>query len=288
MGTLVEVLLPESHAGCAGAVDRLFADWEDELSRFRASSGLSGLNAMAGRPAPAGPLLRRVVRRALDAAAETDGVFDPLLGRQLRELGYDVSFDRIGSPPPSGAPPTPGGAWRRVELDDAAGTITLPAGARLDLGGIAKGMAVDASISLLRALGVEPALVSAGGDIAVIPRPEGWAVEVLTHAEPAVVSLRRGAIATSTTRRRRWLQDGVPRHHLLDPASGLPARSNVHSATVTAASCAAAEVAAKVALVLGRDRGGRFLHDRGLTGLLVEDGRSTPVGGWPAPLAAAS
>jgi FAD:protein FMN transferase len=288
MGTHVEVLLPDFQAECARAVDHLFADWERELSRFRPASGLSRLNATAGRPAPAGPLLRRVARRALDAAARTDGVFDPLLGRQLEAVGYDVTFDRIASPPPSGAPPVPGGAWRHVEIDDAAGTITLPAGARLDLGGIAKGMAVDASIRLLRRLGVESALVSAGGDIAVLPRSEGWPVEVHTHAGPAVVSLLRGAIATSTTRRRRWVQDGVERHHLLDPASGLPARSEVHSATVTAETCEVAEVAAKVALVLGRDRGTRFLAGRGLTGILVEAGRSTPAGSWPAALAAAS
>jgi len=288
MGTRVEILLPNSQAECARVVDDLFAEWEEELSRFRAASGLSRLNAMAGRPAPAGPLLRRVVCRALDAAVATDGVFDPLLGRQLDEVGYDVTFDRIAWPPPSDARATPGGAWRRVEVDDAAGMITLPAGARLDLGGIAKGMAVDASISLLQGLGVESALVNAGGDIAVIAQPEGWPVEVQTHEGSAVVLLLRGAIATSTTRRRRWLQGRVERHHLLDPASGLPARSEVHSATATATSCASAEVAAKVALVLGRDRGSRFLAERGLTGLLVESGRSTPVGSWPIPLAAAS
>ncbi len=288
MGTRVDVLLPDWQAECARAVEDLFADWEQELSRFRPASGLSRLNGAAGRPAPAGPLLRRVVRRALDAAAATDGVFDPLLGRQLEEVGYDVTFDCIASPPPSDAPATPGGAWRRVDVDDTAGMVTLPAGARLDLGGIAKGMAADASISLLRGLGVESALVNAGGDIAVIAQPGGWPVEVQTHDGSAVVSLLRGGIATSTTRRRRWLQGGVERHHLLDPATGLPARSEVHSATVTADSCADAEVAAKVALVLGRDRGSRFLAERGLTGLLVGDGCSTPVGSWPAPLAAAS
>lgn len=288
MGTRVAVVLPDSQAECARAVEDLFAEWEGELSRFRPTSGLSRVNAMGGAPAPAGPLLRRVVRGALAAAAATDGVFDPLLGRQLEEVGYDVTFDRIASPPLSDAPATPGGAWRRVEVDDAAGTITLPAGARLDLGGIAKGMAVDASITLLEGLGVESALVSAGGDLAVIAQPGGWPVEVQTHDGAVVVSLLCGAIATSTTRRRRWLQGGVERHHLLDPASGLPARTEVHSATVTATSCADAEVAAKVALVLGRDRGCRFLAERGLTGLLVEDGRSTSVGSWPIPLAAAS
>ena len=288
MGTRVSVLLPDSQAECACAVRDLFAEWEQELSRFRPGSGLSRLNAAAGRPAPAGPLLRLVVRRALDAAAETDGVFDPLLGRQLEEVGYDVTFDAIASPSPGDAPANPGGAWRHVEVEDAAGMIRLPAGARLDLGGIAKGMAVDASISLLEDLSVESALVDAGGDIAAIAQPEGWPVEVGTHDGSAVVSLLRGAIATSTTQRRRWLQGGVERHHLLDPASGLPACSDVHSATVTADTCADAEVAAKVALVLGRDRGSRFLAGRGLTGLLVEDDRSTPVGTWPIPLAAAS
>ena len=288
MGTQVEVLLPDARAECADGVRDLFADWERELSRFRPTSGLSRLNATAGGPAPAGPLLRRVVRRALAAAAATGGVFDPLLGRQLEDVGYDVTFDRIAASPASGARPTPGGAWRRLVVDDAAGVITLPAGASLDLGGIAKGMAVDASVSLLRSLGVGSALVSAGGDIGVIPRSEGWPVEVQTHAGPVVVSLLHGAIATSTTRRRRWFQDGVERHHLLDPATGLPARSEVHSATVTAATCEAAEVAAKVTLVLGRERGRRFLAERGLTGVLVEDGCSTPVGSWPAPLAEAS
>lgn len=288
MGTRIEVVLPDSQAECARAVDDLFAGWEQELSRFRPASGLSRVNTAAGRPAPAGPLLRRVVRRALDAAAATDGTFDPLLGRQLEAIGYDVTFDRIASPSPSEAPATPGGAWRRVVVDDRAGTITVPAGARLDLGGIAKGMAVDASISLLQDAGVDSALVNAGGDIAVIAHPEGWPVEVETHAGSTVVSLLRGAIATSTARSRRWLQGGVERHHLLDPRSGLPARSEVHSATVTADSCADAEVAAKVALVLGRHRGSRFLAERGLTGLLVEDGRSTPVGSWPVSVGASS
>lgn len=288
MGTRVTVMLPDSQAECARSVAALFADWEQELSRFRPGSGLSRLNAAAGRPAPAGPLLRRVVRRALDAAAATDGVFDPVLGRQLEEVGYDVTFDRVASPPPSEAPATPGGAWQRVEVDDSAGMITVPAGAHLDLGGIAKGMAVDASISLLQSLGVDSALVDAGGDIAVIARPEGWPVEVQTHVGSAVVSLLRGAIATSTTRRRRWFQGGVERHHLLDPATGLPARSDVHSATVTADSCAEAEVAAKAALVLGRERGTAFLAGRGLTGLLVGGDTSTPVGSWPIPLEAAS
>jgi FAD:protein FMN transferase len=288
MGTRVDVLVPEPQAESAHAVEGLFAEWERELSRFQPSSGLARVSAAAGRPAPAGPLLRRVVRRALEAAAATDGVFDPLLGRQLEEVGYDVTFERIGSPPPSGAPATPGGAWREIAVDDTEGTITLPAGTGLDLGGIAKGMAVDAAISLLRARGVGSALVNAGGDIAAIARPGGWPVEVQTHDGSAVVSLLHGAIATSTTGRRRWRQGGVERHHLLDPGSGLPARSDVHSATVTAESCADAEVAAKVALVLGRVRGSLFLAQRGLTGLLVGAAGSTPVGSWPARVAAAS
>jgi thiamine biosynthesis lipoprotein len=291
MGTRVEVLLPQREATRAVAVERLFADWEAQLSRFRSDSELSRVNAAGGRASAAGPLLRHVLRRALEFAGGTGGVFDPTLGAAIAAVGYDASFDRIGHSHRSNATSAPAGGWRRVEIDDAAGAITLPAGVRLDLGGIAKGLAVDAALSLLAGLGVETALVNAGGDLAVsgLPqRSEGWPVQVQTHDGAVVVPLLRGAIATSTTARRRWLQDGVERHHLLDPATGLPSRSGVVAATVAADSCELAELAAKVALLLGRERGRISLAERGLSGLLVEHDRSTPVGAWPRPLELAS
>jgi FAD:protein FMN transferase len=138
-------------------------------------------------------LLPRVVRRALDVAAATDGVFDPTLGAEIATLGYDVTFDRIDHAGSRNGTRVVGGAWRQVEVDDAARTITLPAGARFDLGGIAKGMAVDASLSPLVGVGAETALVNAGGDMAVsgpLDQAEGWP---FAPYPLYLILLRRGA-----------------------------------------------------------------------------------------------
>lgn len=292
MGTQLEVILPADapHAALA-RVRALFDHWERALSRFDPDSELSRLNLRAGTgPVAVGPVLFGVVRSALRAAARTGGAFDPLLGNRLRALGYDRPFadgldatDAAPDAPVADAPPA--GAWRDVRLDPECRTIDLPAGASLDLGGIAKGMAVDASIALLRAAGAASALVSAGGDLAVAGRPPGgahWPVSIDGAPGLAPVPLERGALATSGTARRRWRRGAVEHHHLLDPRTGLPARSSLRSVSVVAGTCRQAEVAATVAMVLGPLDGPRALARSGLPGLLIHgSGDATAVGGWP-------
>jgi FAD:protein FMN transferase len=268
----------------------LFDAWETTLSRFRPESELSRLNERPGRPVRASTLLLTVLDRALASARDTDGLYDPTLGRRLEDLGYDRSFELIPSVA-AGSPPArePGGAWRAVALDRASGTVVVPPGVRLDLGGIAKGMAVDAAAAALRRAGVTDALVSAGGDLAVVGRPPGrpgWPVAVDGHDGPPVW-VARGALATSSVGRRRWRQGDLERHHLLDPRTGEPAAGGLRSVTVAASRCARAEVAAKAALILG-PRGGRaFLAERGLSGLLLPaSGPPLVVGTWPGERAA--
>ncbi|HET7558896.1 MAG TPA: FAD:protein FMN transferase, partial [Limnochordia bacterium] len=181
-----------------------------------------------------------------------------------------------------------GGDWRGVRLDRTRRTVMLPPGAALDFGGIAKGMAVDAALATLRAQGVRAALVDAGGDLAVLGTPPGeagWPIAVAAEAErsPWMVTLQRGALATSGVGRRRWQKDGVWRHHLIDPRTGLSAAGGLRAASVAAGSCRQAEVAAKTALILGPEAGARFLAAHRLAGLLVDDeGRRLSVGAWPA------
>ena len=293
MGTRVEVTVPhDAERGVEALVQRLFAQREAALSRFRPGSELSRLNAAAGTTVPVGALLLASVESALAGARATDGAFDPSLNAQIRRLGYDRSFDEIAAGPGmrEGGGIGPGGAWRRIVIDRDWSCVTLPGGVALDLGGIAKGMAVDASIALLRDAGVEAALVSAGGDLAVLGRPPGragWTIDVRTPRGGAPLTLERGAIVTSGIERRSWRQGGLERHHLLDPATGLPARSGVWSASAVAATCERAEVAATAAFVLGAGAGARFLARNGLTGLIVTpSGGCLPVGDWPAALAA--
>ena len=287
MGTTVTVIAPDAAADEAAAwTANLFETWEACLSRFRPDSELSRLNASAGREAAVGPLLLDVVENAVSAARATDGLFDPTLLRPLVAAGYDRTFEDVAADgADDGADPGYAGGWRKVTVDRRRGTVTLPAGAGVDVGGIAKGMAVDAAVAGLEASGISPVAVDAGGDLAVRGSPPGlrtWPIQVeLPEGRHRVVAIASGAMATSSIGRRRWVRGGRERNHLIDPRTAAPVASDGWSVTVAADTCARAEVAAKVALLLGSPAAGAFLVRHGLTGLFVRrDGTQLAMGAW--------
>jgi thiamine biosynthesis lipoprotein len=163
--------------------------------------------------------------------------------------------------------------------------VRVPVGGALDLGGIAKGMAADAAVAELREAGVPYALVNAGGDLAthgLPPESDGWAVGIdNVDLGGGAALLAGGALATSSTLRRRWSRGGDSQHHLLDPLSGLPLEGELVQATVTAASCRQAEVAAKVAMLGTMAEASAFVLQHGLTAALVtRAGDQLRVGQW--------
>ncbi len=299
MGTQVTVLAPEAAAAIAGRdIEALFAEWERILSRFQPTSELSRLNAArrgatARREVLVGDLVLAVTRAALAAAEATDGIFDPTLLHALVAEGYDRSFDLLPAARSwTGPTAVPGrGQWRDVRVDLLLRSISLPPGVGLDFGGIAKGMAVDAAVEHLRVSGITPVVVEAGGDLAVhgAPTDGTWPIAVETGSTITNVELDRGAMATSSVAKRRWVVNGEVRHHLLDPHTGRAAATDLLSATVVANTCREAEVAAKCALILGEAAGGAFLDRLGLAGLLVApDDRIVPIGGWALATGAAA
>jgi thiamine biosynthesis lipoprotein len=288
MGTDIRLIAPRNDLERVEDTARLvFAEWDAELSRFRPDSELSRLNR--GERFPVSALTLEVVRRALRWAQATDGWFDPTLGRQMRKMGYDRPFEEMDpeTDPDPLQPPvaTPGGGWRSVTVRPDRAAIELPAGVELDLGGIAKGMAVDATLDRLQEMGVAPVLVNAGGDLAVrgVPKfPGYWSINVGDFAAWPPLPLVRGAVATSGTERRAWRRGGARQHHLIDPRTGTPARTGVRRVTVVADSCEAAEVAAKVALLSGPEVGRRLLEEWGMAARLELDaGLVQCVGPWP-------
>lgn len=290
MGTTVSLLLPDGHRDEGTAEARaLFAEWEATLSRFRPESELSRLNARAGETVEVSALLLKVLTTALAAASATRGLYDPTLLHPMIAFGYDRSFDDLSADAPGTLPPyltlTTGG-WRAITVDQQHQRVTLPPGAGLDFGGIAKGMAVDATVARLRECGIASALVNAGGDLAVLglpPAGDAWPIAIAGIPTHRTLPLQHGALATSGIARRRWRQGGIQRHHLLDPRTGQPSASGLWSASVVADRCEQAEVAAKVAFILGREQGGAFLQTHGLPGLLIAlDGSWCAVGAWPA------
>jgi len=284
MGCEVALLGPVDRPDAMALAQRVFEAWDRQFSRFRPDSELEQLNDAEGRPFAASELMLTVVATALRAARATDGLFDPLLGGRMRELGYDRTFDELPVDRPAMQVSSwRGGAWREIAIDDRNGTVRLPNGYRLDLGGIAKGMAVDAALDALVTSGLPYAAVSAGGDLAVAGLPPGsgsWPVEI-EGSDGTVVALRGGAMATSSVLRRRWHVGPEERHHLLDPRTGMPVAGPILQASVAAATCGQAEVAAKMALLSDLPVAiGRLEHHRLAALLVTSEAEAWRVGTW--------
>ena len=154
--------------------------------------------------------------------------------------------------------------------------VELDANVRLDLGGIGKGYAAARAARLLSAAG--PALVNAGGDVAVSGGI--WPVGVQTAAGDLTLELSGGALATSGRDRRRWRRNGREVHHLIDPETGTSSRSDLVRLTVVARDAVEAEVWAKALFLVGEDQAAKEADERGLPCLLVTaDGRTRLAGG---------
>ena len=241
------------------SIERLFAERNGMFSRFVAGSELNRVNAAAGAPVRVSAAFASMLELALAAAEESGGLVDPTLGSALAAAGYDVDFDSVrddGRPAEQG----PRGCRRSVRL---VGTYVLaPTGSVLDLNGVVKGKTVDDALALLSGEG----FVSAGGDLAT----RGGTIVAVPGG--GTVRLVRGALATSGSDRRRWLRGGRVQHHLIDPSTGRPSASPWRQVTVCAATCLGADVAAKVAFLLG-DSGPDWLDEAGIPGsFLAQDG----------------
>jgi len=254
-------------------VERLFAALEASLSRFRPDSDLERLNRSQAETIIVSPLLANALEDALHAAAATDGLCDPTIAAALNAAGYDRTFAEIEPGPLH--PALPAGRWREIHL--AGLLVRRPAGLRVDLNGVVKGRAVDDALALLEGNG----FVSAGGDLAT----RGELVVALPAGD--TVTLQSGALATSGVTTRSWSREnGVRAHHLIDPATGAPADVRWSCVTVCAATCLAADVAAKTAFLLGDD-GPAWLEQRGLQGRFLAEAEIVLAGGWPQSTAEA-
>jgi thiamine biosynthesis lipoprotein len=259
-------------------------------SRFRTDSEICALHAGDGQQVS--PLLAEAIAVALRAAELTDGDVDPTVGAAMSAIGYDRDFEQVQRTSATSHPVTvrtiPG--WRQVRLDGQM--LTMPEGVQLDLGATAKAWAADRSAAQIAQQVGCGVLVSLGGDIAVAgPAPEGgWRIRVQdVTSEPddppdgpyALVAIRDGGLATSSTAARRWQRGGDVLHHILDPRTGLPAEPVWRTVSVAAGTCADANAASTAAVIRGRAALG-WLARLGLPSRLVDaTGVVFTVAGWP-------
>jgi thiamine biosynthesis lipoprotein len=281
-------------------VERL-ADLEARWSRFRPDSEISRLNLAQGGAQLLSPATYALVERAVAAWRLTDGRFDPTVLPAVLQLGYDRSHEDLPPAPPPGWPavdvppdacgPAPGGG--AVELVPAIGAARLAAGVALDPGAIGRGFAADLIAGELVAAGADGVLVEIDGDVRASgrgPVAGAWLVEVEDPHRPgrplARLAVQDGAVATSSTARRRWGRDGRSVHLVVDPRTGRPVDDGLASVTVLAGDAWLAEALSTAALVAGAEQVAGFLAERHATALVVRtDGTCEhvgPIGGFLA------
>jgi thiamine biosynthesis lipoprotein ApbE len=318
LGTSAVLLVTDTRAlGEARAIlERELAEIDRACSRFREDSDLQRVNAGAGRFVSVSPLLIEAVQVALRAAELTDGDVDPTVGNALVLAGYDRDWSLLRKPadepdrtarggegyragaensPDNRQPPTvralltPG--WQAIELDSKRAAIRVPTGVRLDLGATAKAWVADRATGAVHEATGAGTLVSLGGDIATagVAPEDGWRIYVTDdHRNPSggqgqTIEIHSGGIATSSTAVRRWSHEGRTRHHIIDPATGVPVIRTWRTVSVAAETCLDANIASTAALIRA-DSAAAWLEQLGLPARLVSNqGAVHRVSGWPAP-----
>lgn len=259
MGAGVHVVVD----GPAPLVDRArrrIEDLDARWSRFRPDSEISRLNQAGGQLSVLSQLTFDLVRRSVDGHRRTGGSFDPTLLGDVIRAGYDGDFHHLAPDRPS----APTSAWSSgmtgVLLFPASRAVMLPAGVGFDPGGIGKGLAADVVATELVHAGADGACVNIGGDLRVTGTWAGGVAWPLAIDHPdgapglARLEVIDGGVATSSTLRRVWTIGGEHRHHLIDPATGRAAVTDLVSVSVVAATAWEAEVLAKAGILAGAER----------------------------------
>jgi thiamine biosynthesis lipoprotein len=263
MGTRITVEVWHADAAAAdSAIDAVIAEMhrvDALMSTFKPESQLSKVNrdAAAG-PVKVDPELAGLLARALEFSEMSGGAFDITYA----SVGYLYDYRERRHPTEAQIEAAlPAINWRHVAVDREASTVRfLRPGVRVDLGGIAKGHAVDACIAILAKRGITNATVTAGGDSRILGDRRGrpWIVGI-RHPDDrerviARVPLEDAAISTSGDYERYFDEDGVRYHHIIDPKTGKSPKG-VRSVTVIAPSSTLAEGLTKSVFILGPKEG---------------------------------
>lgn len=262
-----------AYLGCADPLDLedQIPDWfefaEERFSRFRPQSELSYLNRSAGRICMVSETMLEVLLLAESYRKRTDGMFNPLILKALKAAGYDATFDQVRQRQVHRNISEPDSinidaSW---ELDAAMKSVRLPPHAEIDLGGIVKGWAVSRLARWMREVWAVPCgMVNAGGDLAVWgashrDKGQSWLIGIQNPWNPGedagVLHLGVGAAATSSTLGRQWLTHGGVMHHLIDPRTMSPSRSDVVQCTVAGSDAVECEIWAKTMCIAGLEHG---------------------------------
>lgn len=260
----------EREAAVARAI-RWFHTINESCTRFDPASEVSRLSTQVGTAVPVSALVFEAVQFALAVAEASQGAFDPTVGLQLEARGFNLDY-RSGKQVHTALERDDAVTFRDVELDPVARTITLRRPLLLDLGAVAKGLAIDMAARELQPF--ENFAIDAGGDLYLGGRnADGnpWSVGIRhprdEHEVIDTLQLSDLSVCTSGDYERRS-PGGSTDHHIIDPRTGESA-SALASVTVVARSALLADALGTAAFVLGPAEGLRLLERHGVDGMMI-------------------
>jgi thiamine biosynthesis lipoprotein len=271
MGTVMAYRIYGAHAqACLAALSEEIARLERLFSRFNPDSEISRINQAAGRGSEAVSFTTmQMLRQALELCAACPGYFDPTIA-PLVTL-WNIGKETFAVPERAAIQQALDLVdYRDLRLDPAQGTAGLRrSGQALDLGGIAKGFAADQAVNIFQEFDVRSAYANLGGNVVAWGgRPDGlpWQVGIQHPRDPhgliGALAARDGVVVTSGDYQRYTSdQRGRRFHHILNPASGYPADTDLLSATVASDSGVRADAYATSLFIAGKEGAGRMLRE---------------------------
>lgn len=257
MDTDIYIAVPPSDIKWKPQVESWLRYVATEFSRFHDNNELSTLNQLqVGQSLQLSEALYDCLQKAQTYYKMTNGLFSPYLKKQMEQHGYNNTLTQVKAfhqPKTSLSSPTTHAEPFQFLSDHM---VMKQAEVEVDLGGIAKGYAVDQTVAMLQSLGLtDYGIVDAGGDIRTWSAGEKeWHIGVAdpygSGQDMTTIKMKNSAIATSNRLYRCWVQNSIPKHHILNGQTGEVARTPVVQASFVASSACDAEVGTKLCFLL--------------------------------------
>ena len=273
MNTVVSLNVEgKSAENTAKAVTDRIAELENaSLSRYRAASSVTKINADAGNFCEADSLVLSLCQRCAEVSGKSEGAFNPLLGGVSDLWGFRTQNARV---PDAKELEQALSAVRAKDMEISSTGIKIPDGTVLDFGAVGKGVACDEARKVLAKTDTERAVVSVGGSILLYGEGPSFTVGVrnpLGTASDCVGELSLGAtcVSTSGSYENNFTLDGKTYHHILYPKTGYPVENNLLSVTVVCDDGFLSDALSTACFVLGYDKSLSLLEKYGADAIFV-------------------
>lgn len=260
---------------------RIFSDYEKKYSFFNKDSLLNSINRNGGISGVMPPELIKMLEASFDVSEKSGGAFDITVGPLVRLWNFSSRNPEIPSQEQiKRILPLVG--YKRITLKN--GRLSLKPGTLIDLGGVAKGFAVDDASEYLKQKGICRFMVNGGGNISVMGKNTNnklWRIGIMDPRAPQEIigylDLDNESVSTSGDYQRFFMKNGKRYHHILDPHTGYPAYGCT-GVTVVSQSAGLADILSKT-FVLGTEKGMRLLAEMGCEGVFITESKITVTRG---------